>query len=243
MTGVLLRTLAYSFLFCLLAACGQKAEDDIAEALPPQSYGEETTSNVELWLETMELGSRELYSARNDVVSALQLKSGERIADIGAGTGLYTVLFAQSVGEAGAVFAVDIEPRFLKLINQRTADLDFTNVTSVLGLDNSITLPDASTDVVFISDTYNYFEDPQALMRSVFKALKPGGRLFIVDFDLVDGEPRNENNQHVRVGKRALIMEVESIGFALDEEVSVPNLTASYMLRFRKPAETGGGIQ
>ncbi len=236
MTGFALRALAFFALICVAAVgCGQRAEDDIAEALPPQSYGEETDSNVELWLETMELGSRELYSARNDVVSALQLEQGDRIADIGAGTGLYTVLFAESVGQSGTVFAVDIEPRFLKLINQRTADLDFTNVTSVLGRDNSITLPGEAVDVVFISDTYNYFEDPQALMTSVFQSLTLGGELFIIDFDIVEGEPRNENNEHVRVGKTALIEEVESIGFMLEEEVGVPNLTASYMLRFRKP--------
>lgn len=218
-----------------LGACAREnPEDEIAEALPPQSYGEEG-ANVELWLDTMEIGSRELYSARTNVVDALDLKSGERIADIGAGTGLYTILFANEVGDAGAVFAVDIEPRFLKLINQRAADLDFSNVISVLGRDVSITLPENDVDVVFISDTYNYFEDPQALMTSVFSSLKPGGRLIILDFDLKDGAPRNADNQHIRVGKIALTQEVESVGFVLEEDVAVDGLTETYMLRFRKP--------
>ena len=219
----------------MLVACGD-SNNDIADELAPQSYGEEE-SNVELWLETMEIGSRELYSARSDVVEALDLGAGERIADIGAGTGLYSVMFAQQVGASGAVFAVDIEPRFLKLIIQRAADLDLTNVTAVLGRDVSITLPEREVDVVFISDTYNYFADPEAIMRSVFSALKPGGRLYVLDFDLSEGVPRNTENQHIRVGKEAVKAEIETTGFLFDEEVAVPGLTETYMLRFVKPAQ------
>ncbi len=215
--------------------CDGARVDEIAEALPPQSYGEEET-NVDLWLETMEIGSRELYSARADVADALGLEEGARIADIGAGTGLYTMIFAEEVGPAGAVFAVDIEPRFLKLINQRAADLDFANVTAVFGRSDSVTLPANDVDVAFISDTYNYFEDPEALMATVLEALRPGGRLYVVDFDLKDGEPRRETNDHVRVGKEALKAEVEAVGFEFDAEVDVPALRETYMLRFRKPA-------
>ncbi len=218
----------------LLSACGGGREDDIAEALPPPSYGDDE-SNVELWLETLEIGTRELYSARDDVAAAVSLQPGLRVADIGAGTGLYTMIFAEQVGPAGAVFAVDIEPRFLKLINQRAADLDHSNVTAVLGRSDSVTLPAGDVDVAFISDTYNYFEDPEALMATVFEALRPGGRLFIIDFDVSDDAPRNRRNQHVRVGKEALKAEVEAVGFVFDAEIAVPSLDETYMLRFRKP--------
>jgi len=216
-----------------LVACGERKAGDVSEELPTPSYGEEE-SNVELWLETMEIGSRELYSARNEVVDAVDLKPGERIADIGAGTGLHTLLFAERVGVEGAVFSVDIEPRFLKLINQRAADNDFTNVTAVLGRDDSITLPEDEVDVVFISDTYNYFEDPEALMKSVHSALKPTGRLIVLDFDISEGQKRTPGNQHVRLGKEAVAAEIESVGFKLEDDVSVPGLTETYMLRFRK---------
>ena len=233
MTLAAVRFSALAFAAAALVACGERQAGDISEELPAPSYGEEET-NVELWLETMEIGSRELYAARNEVVDAVDLKPGERIADIGAGTGLHTLLFAERVGVEGAVFAVDIEPRFLKLINQRAADNDYTNVTAVLSRDDSITLPEHEVDVVFISDTYNYFEDPEAIIESVHLALKPGGRLIVLDFDISDGKERTSDNQHVRVGKEAVAAEIESVGFELEEQVSVPGLSETYMLRFRK---------
>lgn len=217
----------------LMAGCAKKA-DDIAEPLPTPSYGEDEEANVDLWLERMEVGGRELYSARLNVVGAVGLREGARIADIGAGTGLYALLFAEMVGEEGAVYAIDIEPRFLKLINQRASDLDHENITSVLGRNESITLPPGSVDVVFISDTYNYFEDPQKLMRSVHTALRPGGNLFVLDFDIKSDAPRTPSNEHVRVGKEALASEIESVGFKLVEDVDVDGLFETYMLRFEK---------
>ena len=224
-------------IFCAaltLVGCGNRAANEkTPEEIPQPEYGQEE-SNVELWLETMELGSREIYAARNEVVKAVGLKPGDRVADIGAGTGLHTLLFAEKVGADGAVFAVDIEPKFLKLINQRSADNDYSNVTAVLGRDNSITLPENEVDVVFISDTYNYFEDPEAIIKSVYTALRPNGYLIVLDFDIVEGVERTPDNQHIRIGKEAVASEIERVGFVLDQEVDVPGLEATYMLRFQR---------
>ena len=231
MRGRVLMRAAPAMLALFLAACGAGDDAD----LPAPSYGAEVEANTELYLENMEVGSRELYSARFAVVEALGLKPGERIGDVGAGTGLYTLLFAPEVGGEGAVFAIDIEPRFLKLVNQRAADLDLNNVTAVLGRDNSITLPEDDLDVVFISDTYNYFTEPQKIMQTIHAALKPGGRLFVLDFDIVAGEARSDENDHVRVGKDALSSEIESVGFVFEEDLQVDGLSRTYMLRFRKP--------
>ena len=218
----------------LVVSCSGASNNDAADELTPPPYGVDETANTELWLETMEVGSRELFSARDAVVAAVGLKDGERIADVGSGTGLYALLFANEVGAAGAVFAVDIEPRFLKLVNQRAADLDLTNVTAVLSRDVSITLPENEVDVVFISDTYNYFAEPQKIMETVHAALKPGGRLYILDFDIAADKPRTQENDHVRVGKDALASEIESVGFVFEEDLEVEGLSQTYMLRFRK---------
>lgn len=209
-----------------IAACGgEKVEKDLAEALPPPSYGEEE-SNVDLWLETMEMGSRELYASRDAVLAACMLNPGDRIADIGAGTGLYTVLFGNKVGASGTVFAVDIEPRFLRLINQRSADNDLSNVVSVLGQDNNITLPPDSIDMAYIADTYHYFSDPPQIMASVHRALSANGRLIILDYK---ADPKQA---HLRFGKGPLVSEIESFGFKLVEEPSVEGLSSIYMLVF-----------
>jgi ubiquinone/menaquinone biosynthesis C-methylase UbiE len=191
--------------------------------------------NLDVWLERLEVGSRELYSARDAVVAAVGLKEGDWVADIGAGTGLYTVLFAEQVGADGRVLAEDIEPLFLDLINQRAADLSVDNITAVLGREDDVTLPKSSADVVFIADTYHYFEDREAVMRSIYEALKPGGSLILVEFDITPGEQRPDYKSHVRFGKAGVISEVEFIGFKLTDAPVVEGLDENYFVRFVKP--------
>ncbi len=217
----------------LLAACGGGKVDDV-EPLEPQPYGESEETNIQLWLETMELSSRELFAARENVVAALRLQPGQRVADIGAGTGLYTLMFAPIVGDEGVVYAVDIEPRFLRLINQRVDDLDMTNVVSVLSHPKDITLPSGSVDAVYIADTYHYLDDPEAVMATVRDALVDGGRLFMVEFNRGAPGVDSQNKDHVRFGKAELVAELETMGFALVEEPKVDGLKDYYMAVFEK---------
>lgn len=219
----------------LLAACGQKrVATEVAEPLPAPSYGDEI-ANPEVFLDTMEVGSRELYASREGVLAAAKITPGERVADIGAGTGLYSLMFANAVGASGVVFAVDIEPRFLKLISQRAADLDVGNVVAVLGRDKDITLPPSSVDVVFIADTYHYFADRGAIMSTVKDALAPGGRLVILDYTLDETHKDDQRRAHVRFGEAGMISEIESFGFKLIDKPQVEGLSEIYMLVFEKP--------
>lgn len=218
------------------AACGQRqATSEIAEAVPPPPYGEEE-ENPEVFVDTMEVGSRELYASRDAVLAAAKIPAGARVADIGAGTGLYSLMFAQAVGSKGVVYAIDIEPRFLKLINQRAADLDIGNVVSVLGRDADITLPPASVDVVFIADTYHYFTDRQAIMATVNDALRDGGRLIMLDYTLDETHKNDPQRAHVRFGKAGLVNEINSFGFKLVDEPAVAGLKDIYMVVFEKAA-------
>lgn len=218
-----------------LAGCGDKTRKPSPEAPPPAESLSDNPVNVDVWLERLEVSSRELYSARAAVADAIQIKPGERIADVGAGTGLYTLIFAEKTGPAGVVYAVDIAPRFLTLINQRAEDLGYSNIVSVLSREDSITLPPASVDVVFICDTYHYFEHPAAIMKTVFEALKPGGRVFIVDYKLAEGATPPPDKRQVRFGEAGMIKEVTSFGFADPEDIHVDGLSEDYMLRFTRP--------
>lgn len=191
--------------------------------------------NIDSLLESMEVGSRELYSARDAVVAAIGLRESDIVADIGAGTGLYSLLFADAAGADGHIYAVDIEPLFLDLINQRADDAGFANITAVLGRENDVTLPAESIDVAFIADTYHYFSDREAVMKSVFRALKPGGSLVLVDYDLQPGAARAPQKDHVRFGKAGVISEIEFIGFMLADEPVIEGLDENYFVRFRKP--------
>ena len=229
-----LRYLIVASFAAALAACGRgEPATAVAEPLEPPPYGVEE-ENAEVFVDSMEVGSRELYAAREAVLAAAKIPVGARVADIGAGTGLYSLMFAAQAGPGGAVYAVDIEPRFLKLINQRAADLDLKNVVSVLGRETDITLPAGSVDVAFIADTYHYFTDRAAIMATVREALTEGGRLIILDFNLSAENAADALHAHVRFGKAGLINEVQSFGFRVVEEPAVEGLRDFYMVVFEK---------
>lgn len=221
-----------------LAACGKDPGRPSPAAGGPAASIDYPAdpANLEVWLERLEIGSREIYSARAEISSAVALRPGDAVADIGAGTGIYTLLFAQKVGPEGAVYAIDIEPRFLKLINQRADDVGLANVTAVLGRQDSVTLPPNSVDVVFICDTYHYFENPAAIMATVRRALRPGGALYVIDYDLKESVAPPADHRHVRFGKAEVEAEIASFGFTEAEEIRIAGLSENYMLRFRKPA-------
>lgn len=236
----ILRAAAAAAIIAAAACSGPQPAGDSADApaVEPNERGHvEEEVNLDLWLERLEVGSRELYSARDAVVAAVDLEPGDWVADIGAGTGLYTLLFAEEVGEAGQVFAEDIEPLFLDLVTRRVEDGDLDNVTAVLGRTDDVTLPEQSMDVVFIADTYHYFEDREAVMRSVFNALKPGGSLILVEFDITPGEDRPDYKSHVRFGKDAVVAELEFIGFEYVGESDVGGLDENYFVKLSRPVE------
>lgn len=219
-----------------VAACSEADEQALESGgfVAPEA-GAEDEINLDIWLERLEVGSRELYSAREAVVAAVGLQEGDWVADIGAGTGLYSLMFAEAVGEGGQVFAEDIEPLFLDLIIRRSADNGANNITAVLGREEDVMLPAGAMDVAFIADTYHYFDRREAIMRTVYDALKPGGILNIVEYDMYQDRKMPENKSHVRFGKKTVIAEIEYIGFEFIEEVKVDGLEDNYFVRFKKP--------
>ena len=190
--------------------------------------------NVEMWAERFTGESREVFAERFNVLNALGLQPGQRVADIGAGTGLYIQLFAETVGPQGRVYAVDIAPPFLEFIARNAAADGLENVATVLGTDRSSGLPDGGVDVVFHSDTYHHFEYPQTMVRDLARALVPGGEMFVLDFERIEGVTPPRMLEHVRADKATVIEEIEASGFDMIEELDLPGLRENYLLRFRK---------
>ncbi|MCA9138780.1 MAG: class I SAM-dependent methyltransferase [Planctomycetales bacterium] len=225
-----------------LVLCGGSVfAQDTAVAEPKQSASPgindrfvDPALDVSEWLERFEIESREVYAAREKVLEACEIKPGESVADVGAGTGFYSRLFASAVGPDGWVFSVDISPRFLEHITTRAREDNVHNLTAVLCSDRSVNLPPRSINAVFICDTYHHFEFPQSTLESIYKALKPGGRLIIVDFNRIPGKSREFILGHVRAGKDQFRKEVEDVGFKFVDEVEVPKFEENYLLRFRK---------
>lgn len=190
---------------------------------------------VEEWVERFEGESREIFIARQAITEAVQLKPGATIADIGAGTGLFTALFAHQVGAEGQVYAVDIAPKFVAHLRDRVAEKGFGQVTVVLSQEDSITLPAKSIDVAFVCDVYHHFEYPQASLASIYRALRPGGTFVVIDFERIPDKSPEWIFDHVRAGKEVVTKEIQAAGFQLLEEVSLDGLTENYFLRFAKP--------
>ena len=187
------------------------------------------------WVERFEGESREIFVSRQAITAAVQLKPGLTVADIGAGTGLFTALFAQQVGTEGQVYAVDIAPKFVAHLRDRVAEKGLDKVTVVLGQEDSITLSNASIDVAFVCDVYHHFEYPQASLASIYRALRSGGTFVVIDFERIPGQSPEWIFEHVRAGKEVVTKEVQTAGFQLVEEVSLDGLTENYFLRFAKP--------
>ena len=184
------------------------------------------------WVNTFERSGREVYDKRHAIVDASGVKSGMAVADIGAGTGLFTRLFAERVGPGGRVYAIDISRPFIENILRTTADHGLTNVEGIVNSPRSVSLAPASIELAFIVDTYHHFEYPQSMLASIHKALQKDGRLVIVDFRRDPGHSSRWVMGHVRAGKDVVIEEISRAGFSLLEDR--PLLRTNYYLVFRR---------
>ncbi len=190
-------------------------------------------ADVETWLRRFESPEREVYRRRHEIVASLGLRPGMAVADIGAGTGFFALLFARKVGPQGHVYAVDISPEFLALIRQRASDAGLDNVTMVQCPEHEVALSPASLDLAFICDTYHHFADPLNYMRSVHRAMRPGGRLVLIDFERIEGRSPKWILQHVRAGRTQVLRELRQAGFEpINPPHPPPPLGENYLLWF-----------
>lgn len=189
---------------------------------------------VEEWVKRFEVESREIFHARDEIVKQLKLKPGDRIADIGTGTGLFVEPFAKAVGKEGWVYAIDIAPKFVERVGKLAKELHLDNVTPVVCGEDDIRLAPRSIDVAFICDVYHHFEYPQASLASIHKALVPGGQLVVIDFNRIPGKSRDWTLSHVRAGKEVFRQEIEAAGFEFVEEVKLSEFQENYFLRFTR---------
>lgn len=187
------------------------------------------------WVERFEVESREIFRARQEIVDRIGLRPGDRIADIGTGTGLFVEPFSLAVGSEGWVYALDIAPAFVGSVGAAVEARGLTNVTPAVCGQDEIRLPPESIEAAFVCDTYHHFEFPAPTLASIHRALKPGGQLVVIDFERIPGVSREWTIGHVRAGKDTFRAEIERAGFQFEEEVSVPAFQENYFLRFRKP--------
>lgn len=194
--------------------------------------------DVKKYEATFEGEAREIFTQRKEILKTVGLKPGMAVADIGAGTGLFTRLFADAVGEKGTVYAVDIAEKFLDHIAARTKEAGVKNVKTVLCKPHSTELAAGSIDVAFICDTYHHFEFPYRTMASLHSALKPGGRVVLIDFKRIPGTSREWTLTHVRAGQEVFEKEIAEVGFKKVKEEKELGLKENYLVVFEKVENT-----
>ena len=226
---------------CAAAALAVAWAEDPPRSKGPAPYAAEmgkkfTDPNVDVqeFVKRFEGEGRDVYAKRRDITRAVGLRPGDAVADIGAGTGLFTRLFANKVGPKGTVYAVDIGPAFVKYIaDQAKLRGQDRVIRTVLNTPESAELPAGSIDVVFTCDTYHHFEHPEKMLASIHRALRPGGRLVVVDFDL-----RKDSGEFVRqrarAAKEVYYREIAAAGFELIDRKDAPAIKDNFYAEFRR---------
>jgi ubiquinone/menaquinone biosynthesis C-methylase UbiE len=162
------------------------------------------------WLERAERIDEEEPDVALDV---LAIPKGASVADIGAGSGYMTVRLARRVGPEGRVYANDLQPQMLERLQQRLTRDKITNVTLVQGAVDDPKLPPASVDLELMVDVYHELSQPQAMLRRLREALKPGGRLVLLEYRKEDPTIPIRPEHKMTVAEAR--MEVEAEGFTL----------------------------
>jgi len=182
------------------------------------------------YIRALEDPERDAWQKPAQVIANLALKPGESVADLGAGSGYFTVLLARAVGPAGKLYAIDIEPQMLEYIQQRAKQEKLTNIQTILADPHDAKLPRASVDMIFICDTLHHISERSTYYPLLARALKPDGRLVDIDFqkrDLPIGPPLS-----MKIAKRDVAKEVAPAGFRLAEEFDF--LEYQYFLVFSR---------
>lgn len=199
------------------AAAGVGAQH--ARLFPPEDLG------------LLEGPDRDLYQRPDQIMDALQIGEGSKVADLGAGGGWFTVRLARRVGPNGRVYAEDIQSQMIDAIKRRISREGLANVETVLGTPVDPKLPPASLDAALMVDAYHEAEQPVTLLRNVGRALKPTGTIGIVNYKKDGGGPGPPMEERVDPGK--VIADAKAAGLELRKHETF--LRYQYMLIFGLP--------
>jgi len=168
------------------------------------------------YMNALEDPKRDEYQKPHEVLTALRIKPGETIADIGAGSGYFSFRLAHFVGTKGKVYAVDVSPDMIRHINRRIRETKSENVISLLADPDDPLLPDRSINRFFICDVWHHVENQSKYLALMKKMLKPGGEVVMIDFhkkELPLGPPLG-----MKIAREDLLKQMEGNGFKLKTE-------------------------
>jgi FkbM family methyltransferase len=178
------------------------------------------------WLERQE---REREEDVSQAIENMGIQPDEHIADIGAGSGYYTFRMARQV-PAGKVYAVDLQPEMLSIMDENIAQEGIKNVALVQGSETSPQLAENSVDLVIMVDVYHELSHPQEIMHEIVKALKPDGRFVLLEYRMEDREVPIKRLH--KMSEKQAVREMEAVGLRLRENIA--NLPWQHCMVFVK---------
>ncbi len=170
------------------------------------------------WITTLESPQRVAGQKIDEVLAKLALKPGMAVADIGAGSGLFTRPIAKAVAPSGKVYAVDIQQDLLDYINKRDKDENIRNVQTVLGAYDDPKLPARNIDLAFINDVLHHIEKRAAYLKALGTYMKPSGRIAIIEMNKNDPNTPHKSQPELLVGREEILQWMSDAGFKLVDE-------------------------
>ena len=169
--------------------------------------------DVPSWVAAFDDPKRDAWQKPKEVVAALELRPGMRVADLGAGTGYFSRWLSEAVGPTGTVFAVDPEPNLVGYLRTRAEREHTDNVVPVLASFDNPRLPAGGVDIVLIVDTYHHIDDRLTYFRNLRRVLAPGGRVAVVDWQ--QGKlPVGPPPEH-KLARQLVVDEMQESGYRL----------------------------
>ncbi len=188
------------------SATKSSAPAPVATQVPQRKTSEPYTGDLSIF----DSPGREERLQINRVMDVLGIVSGKVVADVGAGSGWFTVRAARRVGGGGLVYAVDINPEAIRYVEERAKKEELRNVKTILGKADDPMLPAGSVDAVLLLKTYHEVAQPIALLQNLRAALRPGAKVGVID--------RNGNGEDHGVGREVVIREAKASGYKLVEQ-------------------------
>jgi len=214
----------------------------LAALAPPAGPSHDATihhsfDDVEKWVKVFDDPGRDAWQKPDAVIAALDVKQGMTVADLGAGTGYFSVRLAAAVGKTGRVLAIDVEPKLVDYMKERAAKAELAQLVAVLAPADDPKLPARGVDLVLIVDTWHHIDDRLHYLAKLAAGLKQGGRVAVVDFKKGDF-PVGPPDAH-KLTPDAVEAEFVGAGWTLAK--SWDALPYQYVRVFTPPAASRGG--